>query len=97
VTGFDLAKFVSVLQSGGLYFSQRIDVAKLAASDDGLPLLLTVDETAILLRTTRGAIYAMVARAQIPGLTRLGRRVLFHRDHLLDSLDQNRAPSSTKE
>lgn len=58
-----------------------------------LPMLLTADETATLLRTTRTAVYAMVARGQVPGITRLGRRVLFRSDDLLHWLDQNRAPS----
>ncbi len=39
------------------------------------PLLLTADETATLLRTTKKAVYAMVERGQLPGVTRLGRRV----------------------
>ena len=61
-----------------------------------LPVLLTVTETADLLRTTRRAIYVMVERRQLPGLTRIGRRVLFRADELLDWLDQKRA-SSPKE
>lgn len=56
-------------------------------------LLLTVDETAKLLRTSRIAVYAMVARGQVPGVIRLGRRVLFRTQDLLDWLDQKRAPS----
>ncbi len=59
-----------------------------------LPVLLTADETADLLRTTRAAIYAMTERGQLPGATRIGRRLLFRRDTLLDWLDQKRAPSS---
>ena len=56
-------------------------------------LLLTVPEVATLMRTTVKAIYAMVERQQIPGVTRIGRRVLFRSDDLLDWLDQKRAPS----
>jgi excisionase family DNA binding protein len=56
-------------------------------------VLLTVEETAALLRTTRRAIYAMVERHQLPGVTRIGRRVLFRNADLLDWLDQKRAPS----
>jgi excisionase family DNA binding protein len=51
-------------------------------------VLLTVDETAHLLRTTRKAAYALIERRQIPGVTRLGRRVLVRRDELLDWLRQ---------
>ena len=57
-----------------------------------LPLLLTVDEDASLLRTTRRAIY-IIARHQLPGVTRIGRRVLFRSRDLLDWLDQKRTPS----
>ena len=60
---------------------------------ESLPLLLTVAETASLLRTTRKAVYAMVERGLMPGVTRLGRRVLVRRDDLLNFLDHNRAPS----
>ena len=57
------------------------------------PLLLTSAEVAELLRTSRSAIYAMIARGQLPGVTRIGRRVLYRRDVLLDWLDQKRTPS----
>jgi excisionase family DNA binding protein len=63
------------------------------SSAETLPVLLTVNETAGILRTTRRAVYTMIARQQLPGLTRLGRRVLFRTDALLDWLDQKRAPS----
>jgi len=56
-------------------------------------LLLAVDEAARLLRTTRRAIYIMLERRQLPGITRIGRRVLFHSADLLDWRDQKRAPS----
>ena len=58
-----------------------------------LPVLLTVDEAADLLRTTRRAIYAMIERRQLPGAIRVRRRVLIRADDLLDWLDQKRAPS----
>jgi excisionase family DNA binding protein len=58
-----------------------------------VPLLLTVDEAADLLRTTRRAIYAMIARRQLPGVVRIRRRVLVRSADLLDWLDQKRAPS----
>ena len=58
-----------------------------------LPVLLTVDEAATLLRTTRRAIYAMIERRQLPGVIRIRRRVLFRADDLLHWLDQKRTPS----
>ena len=59
-----------------------------------LPTLLTADEVAALLRTTRTAIYAMTARGQLPGVTRVGTRLLFRHADLVKWLDQNRAPSA---
>jgi excisionase family DNA binding protein len=61
-----------------------------------LPVLLTVNEAADLLRTTRRAIYAMIARHQLPGVVRIRRRVLVRANDLLHWLDQKRA-SSPKE
>lgn len=58
-----------------------------------LPVLLTVPEAAALLRTTVKAVYAMVERRQLPGVVRLGRRVLIRTEVLLNSLSQSRAPS----
>lgn len=58
------------------------------------PLLLTVDEAAALLRTTRRAMYAMVERRQIPGVIRIRRRVLLRAADLIKWIDQKCAPSS---
>lgn len=58
-----------------------------------LPFFLTADETASLLRTTRAAIYTMSDRGRLPGVTRVGRRLLVNRDELLRSLSGNRVPS----
>jgi excisionase family DNA binding protein len=60
---------------------------------DDLPQLLTIDDVAAFLRTTRHAIYAMVERQQLPRPLRIGRRLLLRRDELLDWLDQKRTPS----
>jgi excisionase family DNA binding protein len=57
------------------------------------PLLATIPEVAELLRTTPTAVYAMVARGQLPGVTRLGRRILVRSADLLHWLDQKRSPS----
>jgi excisionase family DNA binding protein len=68
--------------------------AKCAMSaPESLPLLLTVSETATLLRTTRKAVYAMIERGLLPGVTRIGRRVLVRSTDLLDFLDHSRTPS----
>lgn len=57
------------------------------------PILLTPTEAAALLRTTRKAIYVMVERHSLPGVVRIGRRVLFRTHDLLDWLRQKSAPS----
>ena len=62
-------------------------------SGHAMPLLLTVDDAAELLRTTRRAIYAMLERRQLPGVIRIRRRVLIRSSELLEWLDQKRAPS----
>ena len=58
-----------------------------------LPFLLTVVDLAALLRTTKKAIYSMVERGQLPGVTRIGRRLMFRRNDLLRWLDESRASS----
>ena len=47
-------------------------------------LLLTATEVATLLRTTRKAVYAMIERGLLPGVTRIGRRVLVRSTDLRD-------------
>jgi excisionase family DNA binding protein len=60
---------------------------------EALPALLTVGEVATVLRTTRKAVYSMAERGQLPGTTRIGRRLLVRRDDLLSWLDERRAAS----
>jgi len=60
-------------------------------------MLLTPDDVAELLRTTRRAVYAMIERRQLPGIVRIGRRVLVRADELLHWLDQKSASSLRSE
>ena len=53
-----------------------------------VPRLLTTPEVAELLRTSTKAIYAMVERGQLPGVVRIGRRVLVQEDALINWLRQ---------
>ena len=62
-------------------------------STDRLPMLLTATDVADLLRTSRNAVYAMVERDQLPGVIRIGRRLRFRRDTLVDWINQKSAPS----
>jgi excisionase family DNA binding protein len=48
-------------------------------SDESPPSLLTVEEVAAFLRTTKDAIYHKVERGQLPGVVRMGKRLLFRR------------------
>jgi excisionase family DNA binding protein len=48
-----------------------------------LPPLLTADEAAELLRTSRRGIYSLAQAARLPGAVRIGRRLLVRRDELL--------------
>jgi excisionase family DNA binding protein len=57
-----------------------------------LPQLLTVDETAAVLRTSPKAVYVMAQRGQLPGRIRLGRRMLFDAAILVEWLRQKSAP-----
>ncbi|WP_448993544.1 helix-turn-helix domain-containing protein [Luteitalea sp.] len=41
-------------------------------------------EVAGILRTSAKAIYAMVERGQLPGVVRIGRRLLLHQSALVD-------------
>ena len=64
-----------------------------AEAESAMPMFLTVDEVADLLRTSRKAVYSMIERGQLPGVTRIGRRLLIRSRDLLDFLDHNRTPS----
>ena len=55
---------------------------------DDLPKFETVNEVAALLRTSPKAIYSMVGRAELPGVVRIGRRLLFRREALVKWLSE---------
>jgi excisionase family DNA binding protein len=54
---------------------------------------LKPEEAAALLRTSRKAIYVKIERRQLPGVTRIGKRLLIRTESLLQWLDQQGAPS----
>jgi excisionase family DNA binding protein len=58
---------------------------RLTATTDPMeiPFLLCAEEVASLLRITRKAVYSMVDRGEIPGVTKIGRRVRVQHDALL--------------
>ena len=60
---------------------------------DGLPIYLTPDDAAALLRTSRKAIYVMVERGRLPGVKKIGKRLLIRTETLLSWIDQQGAPS----
>lgn len=53
-----------------------------------LPLALTVEEVAKLLRISRGAAYQAVRRGELPGVVRVGRTLRVSRDAVLEWLGQ---------
>lgn len=69
------------------------DPAQPPAAATGLPPYLLIPEAAELLRTSPKAVYALVDRGQLPGVRRVGRRLLISRDELLVWLDERCAVS----
>ena len=54
-----------------------------------VPPLMTVEELALLLQTSKGAVYARLARGGIPGALRLGRTLRFDRRIIVHWLSAN--------
>lgn len=62
-----------------------------------LPTFLTVEELAVLLRISRNAAYASVARGEIPGVTRIGKTIRITRDVVVAWVrGQDRVPRSSR-
>jgi excisionase family DNA binding protein len=55
------------------------------------PPVLTVQELAVLLATSRSGVYSRVARGQIPGAFRIGRSLRFDRRVIAQWLSANKA------
>lgn len=57
--------------------------------NDRRPYMLTADEVARdYLRTRRDVVYEMAREGRLPGVVRIGRKVLFRRDRLLQFLTE---------
>lgn len=61
--------------------------------ETGNLLLLTADEVAAILRTSREVVYEMNRKHRIPGALRIGRKLLFRRDRLLHWLRESSVSS----
>lgn len=77
--------------AGAVDAAQDTRTGRCLENRDSIGRLYTVDEVAGWLRTSRKSIYTMVERGQIPGVIRLGRRILFDQAVLLEWLDEKRA------
>lgn len=60
-----------------------------------LPYLLTADDMAALIRTTRKTIYNLAEQGALPGVTRVGGRLRFSRDVVLRWLEKLRTGPTT--
>jgi excisionase family DNA binding protein len=61
---------------------------------DNLPIYLTPNEAAELLRTTRKAIYVKIERRQIPGVRRIGKKILIRSAALLEWIEDQQGAHS---
>jgi excisionase family DNA binding protein len=84
-TGYRMKKNRSMMNS----YDDRVG----SAGPGRLPHLLTPAEVAGLLRTSKTAIYARIERGQLPGVVRVGRRVLVRESDLLEWLTPELPPS----
>ena len=82
-----VATAASIAAPGSLAAALDSTATPARAGPPDFPRLLTPDEAADLLRTTRKAIYARAARGRLPGAVRDGRRLLVRLDQLLQSLE----------
>ncbi|MEO8215216.1 MAG: helix-turn-helix domain-containing protein [Myxococcales bacterium] len=69
-----------------------------SGADPVLPRVLTPDELAKVLRVRRRSVYEAIARGDIPGVRRIGRKVRIDRDSVLAWMadGHGRAPRSSR-
>jgi excisionase family DNA binding protein len=69
-----------------------------SAADPVLPMVLTPDELAKMLRVRRRSVYEAISRGDIPGVRRIGRKVRIDRDSVLAWMadGHGRAPRSSR-
>jgi excisionase family DNA binding protein len=77
-----------------LYMRTRVASASPISGQHLLPVLLTADEAAALLRLTRKAFYALVARGHLDrAVVRIGRLLRIDQGALLELLQERGVPS----
>gem|GEM_PF-5189735 len=69
---------------------RRAVPANLPPDESRLPLLLTVEEAAAILRKSVTAVYADLERNLVPGVVRLGRGIRLDRDAFLRGIRRGR-------
>jgi excisionase family DNA binding protein len=69
-----------------------------SGADPVLPMVLTPEELAQMLRVRRRSVYEAISRGDIPGVRRIGRKVRIDRDSVLAWMadGHGRAPRSSR-
>ena len=73
---------------------EQITQSKIDVS--ALPLVMTVDETADLLRVNRKTVYQMIDRNELPGVVRAGRKIRVSTQAVLEWLQRPSHPLSSR-
>lgn len=98
LTEVDEARLSHVMSATDGHFAEAPAPHPTEANEGGItpPEVLTVEETATLLRTNRKTVYELIQRGDLPGVRRVGRAVRVHRETVLTWLaaGQGRAPRS---
>ncbi len=88
----DVQEPAVALREGAARGPERLEAEAGEAILLALPML-TADDVARLLRTSRRAVYAVIRKGQVPGVVRLGRTLLVRRDRLMRWLSRREPPT----